>query len=47
MEEPFLKPINLSVDDMDKFEVKGKMKKRQFAKTISYDWLTNYVSKPI
>ena len=49
-EEPFLKPINISIDDMDKFEEKEMMKKRSLAKNIWYNWfdcLINYISGPI
>ena len=32
---------------MGKFEDKEMMKKRSFAKNTWYDWLINYVSKPL
>ena len=34
IEELFLKPINVSINDMDKFEEKEMMKKITFAKTL-------------
>ena len=36
-----------SIDYMRKFEDKEMMKKRSFAKNTWYDWLINYVSKPL
>ena len=36
-----------SIDYMGKFEDKEMMKKRSFAKNTWYDWLINYVSKPL
>ena len=36
-------PINLSIDDIDKFEEKEITKKRTFEKNTSYDFLTNFI----
>ena len=44
------KPINISVNDMDKFEIKELVKKRTFTKNTCYDWydwLINYIAEPI
>ena len=46
LEELFLKPINESIDDMDKFEQK-EMKKIKPVKNTWYDWLINYFPEPI
>ena len=46
----FLKPINASIGDMEKFEEKEMTKKRPLAKTtwyVCYVWLINYVLEPI
>ena len=50
IETLFLKPINVSIDDMDKFEEKEMTKKRPFAKNTwydCYDWLISYILEPI
>ena len=44
--EPFLKPIIVSLDDMDKFEQK-EMKELMSVKNIWYDWLINCIPDPI
>ena len=41
------KPINICINDMDKFEKKELTKKRTFTKTTSYEWLINYIPEPI
>ena len=44
------KPINISINDMDKFEKKELTKKRIFTKNIwydCYDWLINYILDPM
>ena len=44
------KIINISINDMDKFEKKELPKKRAFTKNTWYDWydwLSNYIHKPI
>ena len=41
------KPINISIDDMDKFEQKGMMKKRTFAKYTQCNLLITYIPRPI
>ena len=46
IEELFLKPIMVSIDDMDKFQQK-EMKKITPIKNTWYDQLMNYLSKPI
>ena len=46
IKELFLKPIIMSLDDMDKFEQK-EMKKIRPVKNILYDWLINYIPEPI
>ena len=46
IDELFIKPIVVSVDDMGKFEQK-EMKKKIPIKNTWYDWLINYISKPI
>ena len=46
LEELFLKPINESIDDMDKFEQK-EMKKTRPIKSTWYDCLINYIPEPI
>ena len=45
-EELFLKPIIVSIDDMDKFEQK-KMKNRRPIKNTWYDWLINCIPEAI
>ena len=45
-DELFLRPIIVSIDDMDRFERKG-MKKIRPIKNTWYDWLINYIPKPI
>ena len=45
-EEPFLKPIIVSLDDMDKFEQK-EMKELMPVKNIWYVWLINCIPDPI
>ena len=43
------KSINISINDMDKFEKKELTKKRTFTKNTWwdwYDWLINYVAEP-
>ena len=42
----FFKPIIVTIDDMDKFE-KKEMKKKIPVKKTWYDWLNNYIPKPI
>ena len=44
--ELFFKPIIVSIDDMDKFELK-EMKKIRPVKNTWYDWLINYIPEPI
>ena len=49
IEELFFKPIFVSMEDMDRFE-KEEMKKKKKIRPIKntwYDWLINYISKPI
>ena len=46
MEELFFKPINVSIDDMDKFEQK-EMKKKIPIKNPLYNRLINYIPEPI
>ena len=41
-----LKPIIVSIDDMDKFEQK-EMKKISSIKNTLYDWLISYIHEPI
>ena len=36
----------MSIDEMDKFELK-EMKKKRPIKNISYDWLIYYIPEPI
>ena len=45
-DELFLRSIIVSIDDMDRFERKG-MKKIRPIKNTWYDWLINYIPKPI
>lgn len=40
--ELFNKPINVSIDDMDKFEEKETMKKERLEKNTCYNCLFNY-----
>ena len=40
------KPIIVSLDDIDRFEEEA-MKKIRRIKNTSYDWLINYIAKPI
>ena len=46
IEELFFKPIMVSIDDIDQFEQKERMKIRPIINTW-YDWLVNYIPKPI
>ena len=46
IEDLFFKPIIVSIEDMDKFEQK-EMKKIRPIKNSWYDWLINYIPKPI
>ena len=46
IEEPFFKPIMVSIDDMDKFKQK-EMNKIRSIKNTWYNWLVNYVTDPI
>ena len=46
IEEQFLKPIVVPIDNMDKFEQK-EMKKIRSIKNTCYDWFINYISEPI
>ena len=46
IEDLFFKPILVSIDDMDKLEQK-EMKKITPIKNTWYDWLINYIPKPI
>ena len=46
IEELFLKAIIVSMDDMDRFE-KKEMKKIRPVKNTCYNWLINYILKPI
>ena len=46
IEELFFKPIIMSIDDMGKFEER-EIKKINPIKNTWYDWLINYISKPI
>ena len=46
IEELFLKPIIVSIDDMNRFE-KKEMKKIRPVKNTWYDWLINYIPEPI
>ena len=44
------KTINISINDMDKFEKKELTKKRTFTKNIWYDWynwLIKYIPEPL
>ena len=44
------KPINISINNMDKFEKKELTKKRTFTKSTwydQYDWLIKYIPEPI
>ena len=45
VEELFLKPFIVFMDDMDKFEKKETKKIRRIKNTW-YDWLTNYIPEP-
>ena len=48
--EKDFKPINVSINDMEKFEKEELTKKRTFAKIMWYDWydwLINYLLEPI
>ena len=48
--EKDFKPINISLDDMEKFEEKERTKERTFAKKTwynRYNWLINYIPDPI
>ena len=42
IEELFFKSINVSIDDMNKFEENEETKKRPFAKSTWYVWLISY-----
>ena len=42
VKEIFLKPINVFIDDIDKFKEKELIKKSPFAKSA---WLINYIPK--
>ena len=46
MEHIFFKPINLSIDDMEKFDQKDMVKKRPIESTW-YDWLINCIPEAI
>ena len=46
IEELFFKQIMVSIDDIDKLEQK-EMKKIRPIKNTWYDWLINYIPKPI
>ena len=46
IEELFFKPIIMSIDDMGKLEER-EIKKINPIKNTWYDWLINYISKPI
>ena len=46
MEQMFSKPINLSIDDMEKFDQKDMDKKRPIKNTW-YDWLINCIPEAI
>ena len=46
MEQIFFKPINLSIDDMEKFDQKDMDKKRPIKNTW-YDWLINCIPEAI
>ena len=46
IEELFLKPINVYIDDKDKFE-KKEIKKIRPIKNTSYDWLIDYIPELI
>ena len=46
IEEQFLKPIVVPIDNMDKFEQK-EMNKIRSIKNTWYDWFINYISEPI
>ena len=43
------KPINMSINDMDKFEKKELTKKGHYKNTWYdwYNWLINYIPEPI
>ena len=43
----FLKPIFVSIEDKDRFEEEGLKKKIRPIKNTWYDWLINYIPKPI
>ena len=42
IKELFFKSINVSIDDMNKFEENEETKKRPFAKSTWYVWLISY-----
>ena len=42
----FIRPIIVSIDDMDKFG-QNKIKKTRPIKNTYYKWLTNYILDPI
>ena len=46
IDELLLKPIIVPIDDLDKFEEK-EIKKEKPTKNTWYDWLSNYIPKPI
>ena len=46
IEELFLKPIIVSIDDMDRTE-KKQMKKIRPVNSTWYDWLIDYIPEPI
>ena len=41
------KPINISINDIDKFEKKELTKKKTFTKNTSYDWYNWLIPEPI
>ena len=43
IEELLFKPTNASMEDMDKFEEKETMRKKQLAKNTWYNWLINFI----
>ena len=43
----FPKPITVHAADLNKFKKKEMMKKRPHVKNAWYDWLVNYIHKPV
>ena len=47
IDNPCTKSITIPAADMDKFGIEEMMRKRPHAKNNWYDWLINYIPKPI